>query len=107
MKLSDMPLAQARDTMVELTGAISELVSDQTIAAFFSEQERKQSTPDMMMQIVRMVQAVLRDHYDAALSVLSVLTGEAKETLNQKTVAEIVILAKGVYDQDLHRFFTS
>lgn len=102
MKLSNMPLDKARDCLVELTPHLGALVSDPEVLAFFDG--KKQENP--IASLIAFVGKMMRDHYDALVCILSVLTGESQETIRLKPVGEVIALAKGVYDEDLKRFFT-
>lgn len=103
MKLSEMPMDKARDCLVELTPHLGALVADPEVVAFFDG--KKQENP--IASLIAFVGKMMRDHYDALVCILSALTGESQEAIRKKPVVDVIALAKGVYDEDLRRFFTS
>lgn len=103
MKLSEMPLDKARACMVELTEALGVLAQDEDVAAYLSG-ERKGND---IVNLLALVNKLMRDHYGSLVIVLSVLSGVSKQDLRKMTMAEVVELAKGVFDEDLKRFFIS
>jgi hypothetical protein len=103
MKLINMSLDKARDCLVEMTPYLGALVSDPEVLAFFDG--GKKDNP--IASLIAFVGKMMRDHYDALVCILSVLTGESQDAIRQKPAGEVFVLAKGVYDEDLKRFFTS
>ena len=103
MKLSQMPLTQARDAMVDLAVSLGEIARDPAVTSFFDETRAgKLSLADML----DMVLALLRDHYAATVSVLAVLSGHSTEELTGMTLPQIIRLVHDLYDTELKAFFT-
>lgn len=110
MKLSEMTNDQAAEVMIRLAEPVGVICDDEEAVKMIDEYKQRYRMP-LFYAVGRMIPALVgyltKKRKNELYEIISIITGEKKETVGKMNFAETVKILRDSYDDTLSVFFRS